>query len=388
MNPTSRARSALPPEVLHRVSEINRVASNTRLRQRPVQHAAGRSDERSPLTILDITGLLADHHHPSLARARTEHRLRRPRIQIAAAAGLRRPSERPNLEGSGHEALRADIPNHDHGLPIRHHGQNPFVPELPDVEGYRRELARHLPGHRILGIQILDGGVLRNRTPIQFTRQLTGRRFAEPDRAGKWLILPTDGPTVLIHSGMTGRPYFADPENELAPHDRLVITTDNGQLRYTDLRKLRGVWLAVSESEAADVVGLQGHDAFRISVADFIVALRRRRGQLKPALMDQAVIAGLGNMLSDEICWRAHLHPARSVHELTDHDLERLHAQMSAVLRTAVRRGQIPRTATWLNSRRDHPDPTPCPRCGTTICRTRIGGRTSLWCPHCQPATG
>jgi formamidopyrimidine-DNA glycosylase len=261
------------------------------------------------------------------------------------------------------------------------------MPELPDVEGYRRELAKHLPGHRVARIQIRDGGVLRNRTPGQFIRQLTGRRFAEPNRAGKWLILPTDGPTVLIHSGMTGRPYFADPDDEPDPYDRLAITTDNGQLRYSDLRKLRGVWLAANESEAADVIGPQGPDALHISVAEVIDALRRRRGQLKLTLMDQAVIAGLGNMLSDEICWRAHLHPARSISELTDHDLERLHAQVRSVLRAAVRRGHIPRTPTWLNSRRDHPDPTPCPRCGTTVCRTRIGGRTSLWCPHCQPIT-
>jgi formamidopyrimidine-DNA glycosylase len=252
------------------------------------------------------------------------------------------------------------------------------MPELPDVEGYRRDLTKHLPGYCVLRVQVRDKGVLRNRTPAEFTRQLTGRRFAVPSRLGKWLILPTNGPTVLIHSGMTGRPYFAGPGNEPDQYDRLVITTDGGQLRYSDLRKLRGIWLAANGPEAAEVIGTQGQDALHIPVADFIGAMRRRRGQLKPALMDQAIVAGLGNMLSDEICWRAHLHPATSIRDLTDHDLERLHAQLRAALRTAVRRGHIPRTPTWLNSGRDHPDPTPCPRCGTTLCRTRIGGRTSL----------
>jgi formamidopyrimidine-DNA glycosylase len=259
------------------------------------------------------------------------------------------------------------------------------MPELPDVEGYRRNLARHIPGRQIMGVQVRDAGVLRNSTPVELTGQLIGRRFADPDRVGKWLILPTDGPTVLVHSGMTGRPYFADPEEAPDRYDRLVITTDAGQLRYADLRKLRGVWLAADGHEVADVIGPHGPDALHVSVAEFVDALRRRRGQLKPALMDQAVIAGLGNMLSDEICWRAHLHPATSIPQLTDHDLDGLYEQLRAVLKAAARQGHIPRTPTWLNSRRNNPGPAPCPRCATTLCHTRIGGRTSLWCPHCQP---
>jgi formamidopyrimidine-DNA glycosylase len=262
------------------------------------------------------------------------------------------------------------------------------MPELPDVEGFRRALARGLAGRRVVGVTVLDPGVLRNRTPSQFTRQVTGRRFAEPARAGKWLILPTDGETVLIHNGMTGRPYLADAGDEPNRYDRLVITTDDSQLHYSDLRKLRGIWLAATDLEVADVIGPQGQDAWHISVADFIDALRHRPGQLKPTLMDQTVIAGLGNMLSDELCWRAHLHPASSIPELSDDELTRLAGELRQILQAAVRAGHIPRTRTWLNSRRDQPDPAPCPRCGTTICRTRIGGRTSLWCPRCQPSLG
>jgi formamidopyrimidine-DNA glycosylase len=259
------------------------------------------------------------------------------------------------------------------------------MPELPDVEGFRRALAKGLTGRRVVDVTVLDPGVLRNRTPSQFTQQLTGRQFAEPARTGKWLILPTDGPSVLIHNGMTGRPYLADPGEELDRYDRLVITTDDGELHYSDLRKLRGVWLAATEPEVTNVIGPHGQDAWPISVAAFIDAMHGRQGQLKPTLMDQTVIAGLGNMLSDEVCWRAHLHPASSIPNLTDDELTRLAGQLRQVLRAAVRAGHIPRTRSWLNSRRDYPDPAPCPRCGTTTCRTRIGGRTSLWCPRCQP---
>ncbi len=82
------------------------------------------------------------------------------------------------------------------------------MPELPDVEGHRAMLARTLPTSRVRRVQVLDDGVLRNATAEEFTNRLLGCEFHEPHRRGKWLILPTDGPTVLIHNGMTGRPLL------------------------------------------------------------------------------------------------------------------------------------------------------------------------------------
>lgn len=83
------------------------------------------------------------------------------------------------------------------------------MPELPDVEGFRRELARALPGRRVRHVDVRDAGVLRNATARTLSRNLIGHRFRDPRRHGKWLILPTDGPTLLVHSGMTGHPYYA-----------------------------------------------------------------------------------------------------------------------------------------------------------------------------------
>ena len=262
------------------------------------------------------------------------------------------------------------------------------MPELPDVEGYRIALAEHLPGSRVRGVRVLDPSVLRNATAVAFQNRLTGARFQAPERHGKWLLLPTDGPTLLVHSGMTGRPYFANADRTGQPetdrNDRLIISTDKGELRYADLRKLRGVWILDSEAEIATVTGEQGPDALTISAIAFRAALGGRRGALKSTLMNQQVIAGLGNMLSDEICWRARLHPARPVNTLDDDDLRRLHQVMRQTLRAAVRSRRIPRTPAWLSSTRDR-ETAPCPRCGTTLRRSTIGGRTSIWCPHCQP---
>jgi formamidopyrimidine-DNA glycosylase len=257
------------------------------------------------------------------------------------------------------------------------------VPELPDVEGFRRELAHTLPGRRVRQVEVRDAGVLRNTTARMLGRSLTGRRFGDPRRHGKWLILPTDGPTLLVHSGMTGHPYYADAGAREEGRERLVVTLDRGELRYADLRKLRGVWLVPDEDDAAGVMGRQGPDALSIDLRGFREVLKGRRGGLKAMLMDQSVIAGLGNLLTDEICWQASLRPLRSVASLDDDELRRLHATMRRVLRTSVRHGRVPGLPRWLTGVRDDPDPS-CPRCGRRLARGRAGGRTSLWCPRCQ----
>ncbi|MBO0863746.1 MAG: Fpg/Nei family DNA glycosylase [Mycobacterium sp.] len=257
------------------------------------------------------------------------------------------------------------------------------MPELPDVEGFRRELARTLPGRRIRHVDVHDAGVVRNTAPKSLSAKLSGHRFDAPRRHGKWLILPTDGPTLLIHSGMTGHPYYAAKDTAAENYERLVVSLDRGELRYADLRKLRGVWLAAGADEVADVMGEQGPDALNIDLRTFREVLSGRRGGLKATLLDQAVIAGLGNLLTDEICWQAKLHPARKVADLDADEVKRLHATMKRVLRTAVRHGRVPDLPRWLTGVRDGPDPS-CPRCGARLAAGRAGGRSSLWCPRCQ----
>jgi formamidopyrimidine-DNA glycosylase len=261
------------------------------------------------------------------------------------------------------------------------------MPELPDVEGFRRELAGALPGRRIQRVQVRDPGILRNTTAAALGRRCTGHRFRTPRRYGKWLILPTDGPILLVHSGMTGHPYYAANGAEPKGYERLVVCLDKGELRYADLRKLRGVWLAADEDDIDDVMGAQGPDALGIDLRTFRDALSARPGKarrLKPTMMDQSVIAGLGALLTDEICWRARIRPTRPVADLDADDVRHLHTAMTRVLRTAVRHGRVRGLPRWLTRVRDEPDPS-CPRCGTRLAHGRVGGRMSLWCAHCQP---
>lgn len=252
------------------------------------------------------------------------------------------------------------------------------------MEGFRRELAKTLPGRRIRDVTVRDPGILRNTSAAALGRALTGRRFRAARRHGKWLILTTDGPALLVHSGMTGHPHYSAEGAEPEKYERLVVSLDKGALRYNDLRKLRGVWLADDEDDIADVMGVQGPDALGMGLTAFRQALSGRRGTLKPTLTDQSVIAGLGNLLADEICWRARIRPTRTVADLNGDEVKNLHTAMTQVLRTAVRHGRVPGLAGWLTGVRDEPDPS-CPRCGTRLKRVRVGGRTSFWCPHCQP---
>jgi formamidopyrimidine-DNA glycosylase len=261
------------------------------------------------------------------------------------------------------------------------------MPELPDVEGFRRELADKLPGRRVRWVEVRDAGVLRNTTARALERNLVDHTFRKPRRRGKWLILPTDGPELLVHSGMTGHPYYAPAGAAEKGYERIVISLDRGELRYADLRKLRGVWLAADDEETTRVIGEQGPDALDLDLASFRTALRGRRGALKPTLMDQSVIAGLGNLLTDEILWQARLPPSMPANSLDADEVHRLHSAMKRVLRTAVRHGRVPSLPRWLTRARDDPDPA-CPRCGTRLMRRRIGGRTSMWCPRCQPVGG
>lgn len=259
------------------------------------------------------------------------------------------------------------------------------MPELPDVEGFRKVLASCARGRRIERVDVRDQGVLREVTARRLRDALRGRRFAEPGRHGKWLLARTDGPTLLIHFGMTGRLVRARPDDPVDRHDRVLLTVSGGrQLRYRDQRKLRGLWLAEEESVVTRMLDRQGPDAMAVDREEFEAALSARRGKVKSVLTDQSALAGLGNLLADEILWRAGLAPTRPANDLTEADLRRLRTCMRRVLRSALDAGRVPPRDSWLTGHRDTPEAA-CPRCGTLLRRSRVAGRGTVWCPRCQP---
>ncbi|GAA1930317.1 Fpg/Nei family DNA glycosylase [Streptantibioticus ferralitis] len=257
------------------------------------------------------------------------------------------------------------------------------MPELPDVEGFRRVLDSCVRGRSIERVEVADPGVLREVTPWRLERALVGRCFAEPRRHGKWLIAATDGPVVLLHFGMTGSLVCCSPADPLGRHDRVAFVAGERQLRYRDQRKLQGIRLVADQDGVRRALSELGPDALDVGPAEFDELIDGRRARIKAVLMDQSVLAGLGNLLADEILWRARVAPDRQAAGLAAEERRRIHRAMRRVLRDSVRVGHIPAGSTWLTGRRDSPDPA-CPRCGTRLRRGRITGRTTLWCPHCQ----
>jgi formamidopyrimidine-DNA glycosylase len=260
------------------------------------------------------------------------------------------------------------------------------MPELPDVEGFARVLHSHVVGQRIEAIRVLDPGVIRGRSSSDFVDRLCGRVFREPARTGKWLVSPTDGPTLLLHFGMTGSLVWETSHDQDDRFARVIFETGQGMLVYQDMRKLRGLWLAESDDEITRVIDPQGPDALGLTGTELRDRLAGRRAGLKGLLMDQTVVAGLGNMLSDEVLWRARIHPARRYDSLDTAECRHLDRSLQQVLRTSVTQGSIPRTRSWLSSQRGAEAPR-CPRGHGALRTSRFGGRTAYWCPVCQPST-
>jgi len=258
------------------------------------------------------------------------------------------------------------------------------MPELPDVEVYRRFFRRYAAGKTVETISA-DPTIVRNATPQALRQALRGKTFEDPDRHGKWLICRTEGPALLLHFGMTGDLVWSGEEPERHRHDRLTIGFAGGEeLRYRNMRKLGGVWLTHDEGETQDILGPLGPDALALGRRAFLELLRRRRGGVKAALMDQSFVAGVGNIIADEVLWHARIHPRRRIESLGEEERKLLFTQLHGVLRDAVEGyDYIPRKRSWLSHVRGLPDAR-CPRCASPLQRTTVAGRTTYFCSRCQ----
>jgi formamidopyrimidine-DNA glycosylase len=254
------------------------------------------------------------------------------------------------------------------------------MPELPDVEGYRRAFAEHASGRTVREVALVDRSMLRDTDPEMLADALRGRRFERPDRVGKLLICGTDGPTLLLHFGMTGSLHWDEPPHR---HDRLILGLDRGNLHYRNMRKFGGIWLAHDQPELDRIVGRLGPDWLQVDRRRFEDLLDQRRRAIKGALMDQEIAAGLGNLTADEALWQARIDPRRPVASLDRRERDALYRKVQKVLRDSIPFGLVPAKRGWLTGARDRREGT-CPRCGTPLQRVTIAGRTTVFCPREQ----
>jgi formamidopyrimidine-DNA glycosylase len=252
------------------------------------------------------------------------------------------------------------------------------VPELPEAERARALVESKALGREIVAVDDSDTYVTRPHSPGQIADALVGRSLTAAHRRGKsmWFETSDDGPLLFLHLGMAGRIAI---DEEPAPNprwDRFTLEfADGGKLALRDRRRLGR---AIIDPDLSRL----GPDAAEISAKDFRERVGRSATPIKARLMDQSAIAGVGNLLADEILWQARQDPRRPASDFSEEELDALRRATRKVIRDSVRLGGA-HTGT-LNPHRVRGGH--CPRCGTELMRDRIGGRTTYWCPKEQVA--
>ncbi|HEX2039976.1 MAG TPA: bifunctional DNA-formamidopyrimidine glycosylase/DNA-(apurinic or apyrimidinic site) lyase [Acidimicrobiales bacterium] len=278
------------------------------------------------------------------------------------------------------------------------------MPELPEVETIRRDLDREVVGKKIKTVEASGlRSIRRHKSKKDFASRLEGRKITGVQRRGKYLLLKLDGGDVLVvHLGMSGQLLRAKgPKEPLVKHTHVVLTfTQGGQLRYVDPRTFGELFVtALDEVESAvPELAHLGFDPLDdvMSWARFGAVLQAKKTKLKPLLMDQKVIAGIGNMYADEILWAAGLRPDRSSETLSSQEIRRLYRAMVETLQDAIKhrgssladeqyRDLFGEVGGYQGEHKVYDrEGEPCRRCRSPIARTKAAGRSTFSCPQCQ----
>ena len=242
------------------------------------------------------------------------------------------------------------------------------MPELPEVEICMRELSRRLRGKTIQAIEVRDD-------KIKLSRSLVGQKILDISRRGKFVIFRlADDRRILVHLGMTGWFEFTAP-----PKFRMAIVTEGGSAYFEDPRRFGKVH-AVSAAQQQAILAKLGTEP--LAPGFDLSGLHKTKRAIKIALLDQRLIAGLGNIYASESLWRAGIDPRRRADQLREDEWRRLRGSIIAVLRKAIAFGpriyEVQRFAVY-----DRED-KPCRRCHTPIRRILMGGRSTYFCPGCQ----
>ena len=278
------------------------------------------------------------------------------------------------------------------------------MPELPEVETVVRGLRASLPGRTILDVRLGKTDFIDD--PVALGERLPGSRILGVTRLGKFIaidLVPVGAATdaterlyLVIHLGMTGQLMTRLANDPVPPHTHAFFGLDDGhELRYTDVRRF-GRMLLVPESQIAVFRERLGAEPLEISLTEFCARFGSRGARVKALLLDQGILRGVGNIYADESLFRARIHPARIARNLTQTQLAALHRAIREILTSAIRlRGSSVSDYVDSDGRRGEfqfrhrvyqREGKACVRCREKIRRVIVAGRSSHFCPRCQPA--
>lgn len=267
------------------------------------------------------------------------------------------------------------------------------MPELPEVETIRRDLEESLLGRKIEEVQVLDARLVAPSRQTVFIHELLGRALERFDRRGKYLILGlSGGGRLMFHLRMTGQLIVS--KKHTGPSRLLVRFDDGTQLAFCDQRRFGEVWSLKPGDPWPSRVPL-GPDALtELDKEQFVSIIKSRTTRIQPLLMDQSLMAGVGNIYAQEALFKAAVRPTRPGQNVTKKEAERLYRVLREILQKAItHRGSTSRnyrdaygesgSAQTLHSvyRKGG---LPCRRCSTRLRSARVGGRGSVFCPRCQ----
>ena len=273
------------------------------------------------------------------------------------------------------------------------------MPELPEVEAVKQVLEPQIQGHSIETILIRRPEVVAYPAADDFCNRLIGQTFASMERRGKFLIARfTDGQRMILHLRMTGCLLVTPSQYPEEKHTHLILQLENNQeLRFIDTRRFGRFWL-LGKDEADTRSGMEklGKEPFDTGFSASYLSshLGRRKKAIKECLLEQSVIAGIGNIYSDEILFKAGIYPLRPANSLTIQEWERLAAVIPERLSFFIEKNQITPEEYLETKGQDYRNTPflqvygregqPCSTCGEVLCRITVGERSSTYCPHCQ----
>ncbi len=261
------------------------------------------------------------------------------------------------------------------------------MPEMPDVAAFKKYFETHAQGRKIALAGVRNPRIVRGLAAGELEKELAGSRFLSSSQHGKYLFAELDtGRWLIMHFGMTGfLEIFDSPERE-PEYTRLSISfEDGGYLAYVNARMLGWVGITGSPEEFIESRGL-GLSALDQSL-DFESFVKRLplRGEIKSALMNQRIVAGIGNIYSDEILFQSGVHPKTKIGSISREKLETIFEKMKEVLQTAIDLGADPAKFPGSYLLRGRRKGATCPVCGTRLETAKFSGRTAYFCPQCQP---